>query len=196
MPTLSFKIARPIVIAGLFVIVALIALDYENLSPAFYIIFGFLSLYLFFFGFATGQYFSAPVKRLLKKADELSKGDFKSRFYAESKDEIGQLSGVFNKIADQLQESNSENEKTKKSVGIEVEAKIQPLKETINALEQKVQNRTLEIQKMFSDLEKLREYSKTKEIESLELKSQIEDLKRKLEKRAVRKSKTAPVITQ
>src|SRR3989344_8043099 len=145
--------------------VSFIALDYENLNATFYIVFAFIALYVFLFGFAIGQNFTIPVKKLLKRANDLSKGDLKSRFYSESKDELGQLASVFNRIADQLQESNDENEKTKKSVGIKVEAETQSLKEVINALEQKVQNRTMEIQKIFGDLEKFKENSMAHESE-------------------------------
>ncbi len=190
MPSLSFKIAFPIIITGFFVIVSFVALNYENLNTGFYIIFSFLILYVFFFGFAIGQNFTAPVRRLLKKADDLSKGDLKSRVYIESKDEIGQLSNVFNKIADRLEESNDENEKTKKSVGIKVEAETRSLKEVINALEQKVQNRTLEIQKMMGDLDKFKEYAKAKEAESEELKNQMLELRGRLEKHGVKKGRS------
>ncbi len=189
MPTLSSKIALPIIIAGLFIMVSFVALNYENLNTAFYLIFSFITAYIFLFGFAIGQNFTAPVKKLLKKADDLSRGDLKSRFYAESKDEIGQLSNVFNKIADRLEESNSENELTKKSVGIKVEAETQSLREVIGALEQKVQNRSLELQRMVSDLEKFKEYSKTREAESEELKNQIMELKKRLEVHGVKKEK-------
>ena len=171
--------------------VSFVALNYENLNFTFYIIFAFLAVYIFLFGFAIGQNFTAPVRRLLKKANDLSKGDLKSRFYAESKDEIGQLSNVFNRIADKLEESNSENELTKRSVGIKVEAETQSLREVINALEKKVQNRTLEIQKIVGDLEKFKEYSKDREVESAELKSEILGLKEKLDKRGSKKGRAS-----
>src|SRR5579863_4233341 len=112
MPSISFKIATPIIVAGLFIIVSFIALNYNNLNWMFYVVFAFLVAYVFLFGFATGQDFTKPIKNLLKKADDLSKGDLKSRFYSESKDELGQLANVFNRIADQLEEGNSENERT------------------------------------------------------------------------------------
>ena len=188
MPRLSFKIAFPIIVAGLFVTVSFIAINYNNLTFGFYIILVFLAIYLFLFGFAIGQNFTAPVKKLLKKANDLNKGDLKSRFYSESKDEIGELSNVFNKIADKLEESSYENEKTKRSVDIKVEAQTQGLKETINNLEQKVQNRTLEIQKMLGDLEKFKEYSKQREVEASELKEQVLELKDKLEKHGGKKN--------
>lgn len=187
MSTLSFKVAFPIIIAGFFIMVTFMAINYENLSTSFYVIFSFLVIYIFSFGFAIGYKFVAPVKRLLQRASDLSNGDFKSRFYSESKDEIGQLSNVFNTIAEKLEESNYENEKTKKLVGMRVEAETQSLKEIISALEQKVQNRTLEAQKIMRDLEKFQEYSRVKDSESAQLKNEIAALKEKLEKHSVKK---------
>ncbi len=183
MSKLSRKVAFPIIITGLFVIVSFIALNYDNLSPSFYIMFLLLTAYVFLFGFAIGQNFTAPVRKLLQKADSLSKGDLKSRFYLESKDEMGQLANVFNRIADQLEEGSFNNEKTKRSVGIKVEAETRSLRETIGALEQKVQNRTLEMQKMVLDMEKLKENLKAREEESAALKSELAELKEKLDKR-------------
>src|SRR5438105_1884524 len=104
MANLSFKIAFPIIVAGFFIMVSFIAINYKTLNPTLYILLAFLAIYIFLFGFAIGQNFTAPVKRLLKKADDLSRGDLKSRFYAESKDEIGQLSTTFNRIAEKLED--------------------------------------------------------------------------------------------
>lgn len=154
MPTLSFKIAYPIIIGGLFIIVVFIALNYQDLSSSFYIILVLLVAYIFLFGFATGQNFAGPVRGLLQKAEDLSKGNLKSRFYPQSKDELGELARVFNKIAEEFEQSKSEAETLEKSVDIKVKARTQSLEETISALEQKVKNRTLELQRLVADSDK------------------------------------------
>src|SRR3989338_3936875 len=169
---ISFKIAYPIILAGLFVIVAFIGFNYENLNLSFYIIFLLLTIYIFLFGFATGQQFSKPVKELLQKADNLSKGDLKSRFYLENKDELGELARVFNKIADDFEQSKNQNENMERAVDIKVKARTQALDETINALEQKVKDQT-------------------KEEEILELKERIKDLKKELNGRKNKKEVVA-----
>ena len=110
--------------------------------------------YVFLFGFATGQRFAVPVKKLLKRATDLSEGDLKTRVYLENKDELGDLAKIFNKIADELEKSHSKTETTEKSVGIKVKARTKVLEETINALEQKVKNRTLELQRIVDESEK------------------------------------------
>lgn len=188
--TFSFKIASSIIAAGFFILISIIAISFNNLNTSFYIIFILLAVYLFLFGLSMGQNLARPIGKLLKRADDLSRGDLKSRFYAASKDEVGQLASVFNRIADRLEESSRENEKTKKLVGIKVEVKTQLLKETISALEQKVQNRTLELQRLTGDLEKFKEYTKAKEAKLIELKNQIDSLTKKLGKHKSKKSKT------
>ncbi len=182
---ISFKIAYPIILAGIFIIVAFVGFNYENLNASFYIIFVLLTVYTFLFGFATGQNFARPVKELLQKADDLSRGDLKSRFYLENKDELGELARVFNKIADEFEQSKNANESVEKSVDIKVKARTQALEETINALEQKVKNRTVELQRIAGELDKLKDQPKEDEI--LELKEKIKDLKRELNGRKEKK---------
>src|SRR3990167_5589439 len=162
---------------------------FENLNLSFYIIFLLLTIYIFLFGFATGQQFSKPVKELLQKADNLSKGDLKSRFYLENKDELGELARVFNKIADDFEQSKNQNENMERAVDIKVKARTQALDETINALEQKVKNRTLELQRIGSELEKFKDQPKEEEI--LELKERIKDLKKELNGRKNKKEVVA-----
>ena len=182
---ISFKIAYPIILAGIFIIVAFVGLNYENLNSSFYIIFVLLTVYTFLFVFATGQNFARPFKELLQKADDLSRGDLKSRYYLENKDELGELARTFNKIADEFEQSKYANENVEKSVDIKVKARTQALEETINALEQKVKNRTAELQRIAGELEKFKDQPKEDEI--LELKEKIKDLKKELSGRKVKK---------
>lgn len=177
MPKVLIKIAHPIVITGLFAIVIIMALNYEALNLNFYIVFFLLSIFIFLFGFATGQRFASPIKKLLEAADELTKGNLQSRFYLESRDELGDLAATFNKIAEKLEESREEIEKTERSTDLRVKAKTRLLEETINALEQKVKNRTIEAQKMSAELEKLREEFVRRDKETIDLKNQMTEMK-------------------
>jgi len=122
MPKLTSKIALPIILTGLFAITVFIAINYDKLQNSFYIVLFFLAIYIFSFGFAIGQSFTSPIKKLLEKATELSKGNLSSRAYIESKDELAELAAVFNKIADELQESQVQGENAEKSVDIKVRA--------------------------------------------------------------------------
>ena len=177
----SLKIAYPIIIAGLFVIVSFIGFNYQNLNVSFYVIFFLLVIYIFLFGFATGQNFAAPVKKLLQRADDLSKGNLKSRLYLQTKDEIGELARIFNKIAEEFEKNKTETETLEKSVDIKVKARTQALEETINALEQKVKNRTLELQRLSVELDRINKQPQKEEEEKiLDLKNQIKELKKGL----------------
>jgi methyl-accepting chemotaxis protein len=174
---ITFKIALPIIIIGIFTIVVFIAMGSDKTNVGFYIVVLLLSIFIFLFGFATGQDLASPVKKLLKRATDLSKGDLTTRVYLETKDEFGELAQIFNKIAQELEESHSKAEKTEKSVDIKVRAKTQDLEETINALDQKVKNRTIELERIISESERLKEEVKNKEKEALEFKTELNKLK-------------------
>jgi nitrogen fixation/metabolism regulation signal transduction histidine kinase len=148
MVKISTKVAIPVILAGMFAIVVFIALNPEGLTPSFYIILLLLSIFIFFYGLYIGQSVAHPIEKILKRAVDLSKGDTKARFYLETKDEFGELAQIFNKIADDLENSRDKAESSEKSVNIKVKAKTADLEETINALEQKVKNRTIEIERL------------------------------------------------
>ena len=182
MAKLTSKIALPVILAGIFTIIVFIAIGYEQLDPAFYIIILFLVIYVFFFGLATGQSLASPIKKLLDKATELSKGNLSSRVYLSSKDELSQLAEVFNKIAEELQASREQEINIEKSVGMKVKARTQELEETINALEQKVKNRTIELERLIEESNRLQESVKNKGTETDQLKKELDDFKQKISK--------------
>lgn len=160
MAKITSKVAVPIILAGLFAITIFIAMDYEKLELSFYIILFFLSVYIFSFGFATGQNFSSPIKKLLERAKEIKSGNLSSRVYLETKDELAELAKAFNEIAEELESSRYQKESTERSVDIKVRARTQALEETIKALEQKIKNRTIELQRLTDSLGKLQKEGK------------------------------------
>lgn len=184
---ITFKIALPIIIAGIFIMAIFIALNYERLDGNFYLVFGLLAIYIFLFGFATGQNIYTPIRKLLKRADELSKGNLKTRVYLETKDEFGELATIINRIADELEETYSAGERAEQSVDIKVKARTQSLEEVISALEQKVKNRTIELEKMIAESNKLKDETKNRESEVTELKMELGKLKEEVEKYQVKK---------
>jgi nitrate/nitrite-specific signal transduction histidine kinase len=189
MPKLTSKIALPIILAGVFAIAIFIAIDYERLSPGFYVILALFAVYVFCFGFATGHTLASPVKKLLDRATELSKGNLSSRVYLETKDELAELAKVFNQIAEELQQSHAKEENTEKSVDIKVRARTQALEETINALDQKIKNRTIELERLITKSGALEKQAKEKETESLELKQELNNLKSRVGKYSKPKKK-------
>ena len=180
MPKLTIKIAFPIILAGVFAIIIFLAMDYEQLQPSFYIIFFFFVVYIFSFGLATGQSLTTPVKKLLKNAKELSEGNLSSRVYLESKDEFSELAKAFNKIAENLEESQLQEKNTEKVVSIKVKARTKDLEEMIGALEQKVKNRTIELERMMEKLDRLQEELRNKEAETTQLRNELDELSKKV----------------
>jgi len=191
MAKLTLKIAVPIVLSGVFAVVSFVAIGYEQLQPVFYIIIIFLTIFVFFFGIAIGQRLSSPVKKLLNEATELSKGNLSSRVYLETKDELSELAKVFNEIAEKLEASRAEGENMEKSVGIKVKAKTKDLEETIDALEQKVKNRTIELERLAGDSNKLQEDVKSKKEEIAQLRKELNDFTQKVSRYSTTKKSSA-----
>ena len=162
MTKLTIKIAVPIILAGIFSIIVFIAMDNGQLKPSFYAVVLFLVIFVFFFGLSIGQNLSSLIKKLLGGANELSRGNLSSRVYLETKDEFAELAKALNKIAEELEASREREINTEQSIGIKVKAKTKDLEETINALDQKVKNRTIELERIAGELAKLKDNVKSK----------------------------------
>lgn len=179
MSKLTSKIAIPVILAAIFATTVFISINYENLNVSFYIILFFLVTFSFAYGFATGQSITAPIKKLLERAKDLSSGDLGSRAYLNTKDEIGELARIFNEIAENLETSKVQTETAEKSIGVKVKARTQELEETINALDQKVKNRTAELEKLISESDKFRTEIKAKESEINQLRKDLGGVEQK-----------------
>ena len=169
MTKLSAKIAFPIILSAIFTITIFIALDYDKLNAGFYVLLFFLAIYVFFFGYATGERFTSPIKELLERANKLSSGNLSDRIYLDTKDEVAELAKIYNKLAEDLEESSNREKNAEKSVDIKVRAKTQALEETINALEQKVNNRTIELQRLSKELEDLKSKTEDKKPKAINI---------------------------
>jgi methyl-accepting chemotaxis protein len=182
MSKLSSKISFPIILAGIFAMVIFMALDYDKLDISFYIVLLLLTLFVFFFGLSIGQSLTSPVKTLLDKATALNNGNLSSRVYLETKDELSDLAKAFNQLAERLESSQIKEENTQKSVDIKVRARTQELNDTINALEKKVQNRTIELERLMKESQRLHSDAMSKETEANQFKKELGDLRQKLGK--------------
>ncbi len=191
---ISHKIAFSVVVGGMFVIASLLAIAYEKLDLGLYVIFFLLALYLLFFGIAAGRKFSSPVYKILNRADDLDKGDMKARVYLETKDEIGELAKIFNRMAEELERSKIRIEDVEKAVDIKIKARTESLQETVSALEQKVKNRTLELERALEELKNTKNIIKQKESEVVSFKKALDDLKTKIEKKGKKDIKESEVI--
>lgn len=165
----SYKIAFSIIVAGLFIVVSFAALNYENLGSPFYIVAGTLVAFIFLFGFAMGSNYALPLKELLNKTSGVSTGNFKNKAEVNTKDEIEELSKVFNKMIEGLEKSAQEVETIKKTSDIKFKTKDIVSEKVIDALEAKIKNRTSELEKVMAELEKTKEQLRQKDKEILEL---------------------------
>ncbi len=179
MAKLSYKIAFPIILSTAFAITIFVAIDSEEKTGAFYFVLFLIAVALFFFGYATGERFASPVQELLRRANRLNEGDLSNRIYLDTRDEIEELAKVFNKLAEKLEESSERERSTESSVEMKVRAKTQALEETIGALEQKVQNRTIELERLAKNSETMQSQIKEKEKQVEELKQELDELKPK-----------------
>jgi len=180
MPRLTLKIALPIMLVGFFTILALLAVEQKQLSLSFYIIILFLIVYVFFFGLAIGQNIVSPIRKLLDKAIKLSEGDLSSRVYLETKDELSELARAFNKIAEELEVSRGLEGNLEKAVSVKVMARTKDLEETITALEQKVKNRTIELERLIEESQKLKNDLNGRKTETSQLKKDLDEVKKKV----------------
>ncbi|MCX6722103.1 MAG: HAMP domain-containing protein [Candidatus Staskawiczbacteria bacterium] len=153
MAKLRTEIATPIILSGIFAIVVFFAIYTEHLEPYFSLIILFLIIYVLSFGVAIGQTLASPIKKILERAKELTEGNLSTRVYLETKGELAELAEAFNKIAEELEESHEQGKNEEKSVSIKVKARTKDLEETISALEQKIKNRTIELERMTKEIE-------------------------------------------
>lgn len=182
--SILLSISLPIIIVGVFVIVVFTVINYENMTVEMYAIFTLVAVFVFLFGFAIGQRFSSPIKQLLDKAEQLSRGDLESRVYLETKGEFEDLAKAFNKIAEDLQESHNEAQRAEAVSDVKIRAKTQELEEIIGDLEQKVKNRAADLQRMIQESEQIQNMVKNREAEVIELKKEVNQLKGAVGKKA------------
>lgn len=167
MQKFSFKVAFSIIAAGLFIIVCFAALNYENLSNTFYIVSGLLVVFIVLFGFAMGATYSFPLRQLLKKAESINRGDLKSKLNLKTKDETEEISHTFNKITESMEKNTSEMEDFKKSSDIKLKTKDIVTEKIIDALEEKIKNRTSDLERSMIEIERLKEQLRQKDKELL-----------------------------
>ncbi len=108
------------------------------------------------------KHLSLPILKLKETADKIATGDLEVAVDIKTKDEIGALATSFNHMIKDLKESR------------------QKLEESTKTLEQKVKERTRELQAKVEELEKFDKLSIDRELKMIELKKEIENLKKRL----------------
>jgi methyl-accepting chemotaxis protein len=123
-------------------------------SSQFLVIFGLISLILVvLIALYIIRSVSIPLTQLLIATQKISNGDLSKRIAFSSRDEISQLAISFNEMVNKLQQSHQ-------------------------SLEQKVQDRTTELNKKMEKLEKMNKLMVGRELKMVEYKREIEELKK------------------
>ncbi len=178
----SWKISYVVFISGLFVLASFVAANYQVLPAGYSLIAYALLAFLFLFGMLAGKHVARPLKEITKTAKELAGGNLQRRAKAKGDDELGQLAGALNEIADMLQKSRQENENVPAMAAAKVNSIVRPVHDTIDALEQKVAHRTL-------DMHRAKELSERLQMDLVFKEAELIDAKGELAKAIKRKSK-------
>jgi len=126
---------------------------------------------------------TSPIRELLRKMEELSKGNFKVKVKKMSEDEIGELMDNFNKTVEQLRNLHERLRKTNEILEIKVKARTKELEQLNKTLEEKVKLRTQSLEKKIEELERFQKLTVNREIEITKLKAKIKELEEKLSNR-------------
>jgi|SRR3989338_7268733 len=173
MQKFSFKIAFSIIVAGIFIVASYAAINYDNLHFPFYIVSACLMVFIFLFAFAVGSNYAAPIKELLDVIDGKKKAIPPNNFPPKTKDEIEELSKAFSKITEGLERSTTDIETLKRTSDIKFKTKDLVSEKIIDALEEKIRNRTSEMQKVVTELQQAKDQLRTKDREITDLTSQL-----------------------
>ena len=140
-----------------------------------------------------GRIFLRNILKINDTANKVKEGNFSVRTRIESRDEVGDLAQTFNSMLDNIEHSQIElnefNEKIKKSsqelekLNLSLEGKIKErtkeLEEIRATLELRVHEKTIELQERINELERFKKLTIGRELRMVELKEEMESLKRK-----------------
>jgi len=142
----------------------------------------------FFVGLFFSKRISGPITSLRNAALSLSKGKLDTRIDIKSRDEIGELGGAFNDMAQKLQTSYQEMQRQVRERTAELEAAKGSLEKQVRertaeleaakaTLEQQVADRTAELKKRLGQVEAFNKVVVGREVVMRQLKDEIQRLK-------------------
>jgi len=123
-----------------------------------------------------------PIKKLHRGVEIIRKGKLGYRVDIRTNDEIEELGKAFNRMAEELNRYHAALEESKIVLQIKVKARTRELEELTKNLEGKVKERTRELEKRLSELERFHKLTVGRELKMMDLKKEIEKLKRKSNK--------------
>jgi len=125
----------------------------------------------------------APVKEIVKVCEEVKKGHLNARIKISSKTEIGEFADIFNQTVERLKESKEALEESEMVLRVKVAARTRELRELAGNLEEKVKERTKELETRIKELEKFHKLTIGRELKMIELKKELKKMKKKLSKK-------------
>ncbi|MFQ6049716.1 MAG: HAMP domain-containing protein [Candidatus Paceibacterales bacterium] len=134
------------------------------------------------FGYFISRSISKPVIEIRDAAVEVAQGNMEVAITPRSNDEIGELAAAFNGMIKDLKASRAILEESKAVLEVRVEERTKELKELAQSLEEQVRQRTKELQEKIEELERFQKFAVGRELKMVELKQEIEKLKKELEK--------------
>ena len=137
--------------------------------------------------FTLGKYITKPLTKLSLAAKEIASGNLEIKTEIKSGDEFEELSRTFNEMIKSLKKSREAAEVARTSLEIKVKARTKELEELTLSLEEQVKARTKELekgkeelQKRVEELERFHRLTVGRERRMIELKKEIDDLKKQL----------------
>ena len=145
-----------------------------------------ITLVTLIFIFIVSVFFSQlivnPIKKLQGGVEIIRRGKLGYRVDIRTNDEIEELGKAFNRMAEELSTYHAALEDSKTVLQIKVKARTRELEELAKSLENKVKTRTKELEKKLSELERFHKLTVGRELKMMNLKKEIEKLKRKSNK--------------
>jgi nitrate/nitrite-specific signal transduction histidine kinase len=155
---------------------------YQNIGIQVILVFLFVFVVIVFYSLIYTRSLTNVLNKLIKGSGKIAKGDYDIRVDIKTGDELEKLGDAFNKMAQELKAKTEALEEEKLSLEIKVKARTRELEELAKTLEEKVRERTKELQKRVEELEKFQKLTVGRELRMVELKKEIENLKRELQK--------------
>lgn len=121
-----------------------------------------------------------PIRLLTAAAQKIASGDFTTQIIIRQNNELRILGEAFNKMTNSLKKSRASLEEAKTVLEIKVAARTKEIRELAESLEEQVKERTKELQKRIVELEKFHKLTIGRELKMIELKKEIERLKKEL----------------
>ncbi|PIU15502.1 hypothetical protein COT20_01535 [bacterium (Candidatus Gribaldobacteria) CG08_land_8_20_14_0_20_39_15] len=116
-----------------------------------------------------------PLKELISATKKVAVGELESKIEIKTGDEIEDLGKSFNQMADDLKKSRTALEESNKVLEIRVAARTKELKEFAQGLEDKVKERTTELQGRVEELERFYRLAVGRELRMIELKKKLKN---------------------